>query len=51
LARATFALVKSAAKEMLEKGTFKFADQQISDEELDRLFLNHSLKNKFDITR
>jgi 2-methylisocitrate lyase-like PEP mutase family enzyme len=44
LARATFALVKSAAKEMLEKGTFKFADQQIADEELGRLFSKPSAK-------
>ena len=44
LARATFALVKSAAKEMLEKGTFKFADQQMADEELGRLFSKPSVK-------
>jgi hypothetical protein len=29
---------------MLEKGTFKFADQQISDEELGRLFSKPFLK-------
>ncbi len=38
LARATFLLVRRAAKEMLEKGTFEFSNQQIPDDELCRLF-------------
>lgn len=38
LARATFGLVRRAAKEMVEKGTFGFASQQIADDELCRLF-------------
>ncbi|MBJ7537672.1 isocitrate lyase/PEP mutase family protein [Marinomonas transparens] len=42
LARATFGLVRSAAKEMLEKGTFSYANQQIVDDELCRLFQNNS---------
>lgn len=38
LARATFALVRNAAQEMVEKGTFTFANQQIPDAELCKLF-------------
>ncbi len=38
LARATFGLVRNAAKEMLEKGTFEFSNQQIVDSELCNLF-------------
>ncbi len=38
LARATFFLVRRAAKEMLEKGTFEFSNNQIADDELCRLF-------------
>ena len=38
LARATFGLVRTAAREMLEKGTFEFASGQIPDDELCRLF-------------
>lgn len=38
LARATFGLIRNAAKEMLEKGTFEFSKQQIPDAELCQLF-------------
>ena len=38
LARATFGLVRRAAKEMLEQGTFDYSAQQIPDAELCRLF-------------
>jgi 2-methylisocitrate lyase-like PEP mutase family enzyme len=38
LARATFGLVRRAAQEMLEKGTFTYSEQQIPDAELCRLF-------------
>ena len=40
LARATFGLVRNAAKEMLEKGTFDYSKQQIVDAELCELFSN-----------
>ena len=38
LARATFGLIRRAAKEMLEQGTFGYSAQQIADDELCRLF-------------
>lgn len=38
LARATYGLIRNAAKEMLDKGTFNFSSQQIADAELCRLF-------------
>jgi 2-methylisocitrate lyase-like PEP mutase family enzyme len=38
LARATFALIHRAAEEMMTKGTFSFAEQQISDAELSSFF-------------
>jgi 2-methylisocitrate lyase-like PEP mutase family enzyme len=38
LARATFALIRRAADEMMTKGTFSFAEQQISDAELSSFF-------------
>ncbi len=38
LARATFGLVRMAAREMVEKGTFEFSNQQIADDELCKLF-------------
>jgi len=38
LARATFGLVRRAAAEMLEQGSFGFASEQIPDRELCRLF-------------
>lgn len=38
LARATFGLIRKAAIEMAEGGTFQFADQQISQAELSRFF-------------
>jgi len=38
LARATFGLIRSASKEMLEKGTFEFSNMQIADNELCNLF-------------
>ena len=40
LARATFGLIRRAAKEMLEKGTFDYSAQQIPDAELCQLFSN-----------
>lgn len=45
LARATFGLVRSAAKEMLQHGTFDFAKQQIADADLCALF-SESVKPK-----
>ncbi len=42
LARATFGLVRNAAKEMLENGTFEFSNQQIADNELCNLFAKRS---------
>lgn len=42
LARATFELVRNAAKEMLEKGTFEFSKMQIVDDELCNLFARRS---------
>lgn len=47
LARATFGLIRNAAKEMLEHGTFEFSKQQIADDELCRLFANHKNKESF----
>ena len=38
LARATFGLVRRAAREMLDKGTFDYSSMQIADEELCHLF-------------
>jgi 2-methylisocitrate lyase-like PEP mutase family enzyme len=38
LARATFGLVRRAAQEMLEQGTFNYAIEQIPDAELCKLF-------------
>ena len=38
LARAAFGLIRRAAKEMAEGGTFSFADQQIPHSELSRFF-------------
>lgn len=38
LARATFGLIRSASREMLEKGTFEFSNIQIADNELCNLF-------------
>lgn len=38
LARATLGLVRNAAREMLDKGTFEFSNQQIVDSELCELF-------------
>lgn len=42
LARATMGLVRHAAKEMLNEGTFNFSSQQIEDSELCQLFKNHT---------
>jgi len=42
LARATFGLVRKAAREMLQEGSFNFAAQQIADPELNCLFSNKS---------
>lgn len=41
LARACLALVRNAAREMREHGRFRFADQQIPDEELCRFFASY----------
>lgn len=41
LARATMGLVRRAAREMLEQGTFEFSDRQIPDAELCQLFSKH----------
>ncbi len=38
LARATFGLIRRAADELRQDGTFKFADEQIPDDELCRFF-------------
>ena len=38
LARATLGLVRNAAREMMDKGTFEFSNQQIVDSELCKLF-------------
>jgi len=38
LARATFALIRRAATEMAQEGTFSFADEQIPDAELSTFF-------------
>lgn len=38
LARATFGLIRRAAQEMREQGTFSFADEQIPDPELRKFF-------------
>jgi 2-methylisocitrate lyase-like PEP mutase family enzyme len=38
LTRATFGLIRRAAAEMREAGTFKFAEEQVPDEELCRFF-------------
>lgn len=42
LARATFGLVRRAAKEILEKGSFEYSNQQIPDAELCALFSKRS---------
>jgi 2-methylisocitrate lyase-like PEP mutase family enzyme len=44
LARATFGLVRRAAREMIDKGTFEFSSQQIADNELCKLFSRHSVE-------
>jgi 2-methylisocitrate lyase-like PEP mutase family enzyme len=44
LARATFALIRRAADEMMTQGTFCFAEQQISDAELSSFFGSWSEK-------
>jgi len=38
LARATYGLIRRAAREMLDEGTFGYAAQQVADDELCRLF-------------
>lgn len=44
LARAPFGLVRRAAREMVDKGTFQFSSQQIADDELCKLFSRHNVK-------
>lgn len=41
LARATYGLMRQAAQEMLENGTFSYANQQIPDNELCDFFANY----------
>ena len=43
LARATFGLVRRAAREMLDHGTFEYSKQQIADDELCKLFSNRNV--------
>ncbi len=45
LARATFGLIRQAAEEMLQKGTFNYSNQQIADAELCALFSKNNNKN------
>ena len=45
LARATFGLVRQAAREMLQEGTFGFARLQIADQELCALFAPDDKRN------
>ncbi len=45
LARAALGLVRAAAEEMLQQGTFDFSKQQIADSELCQLFAENSTKN------
>lgn len=45
LARATFGLVRRAAKEMLEQGSFEFSKLQIADDELCSLFSKQKRSN------
>jgi 2-methylisocitrate lyase-like PEP mutase family enzyme len=47
LARATFGLIRKAATEMLELGTFSYASQQIPDSELSQFFADHREKSQF----
>lgn len=46
LARATFGLIRRAAKEMLENGSFNYSKQQIADAELCQLFAGRFEKSK-----
>lgn len=45
LARATFGLIRNAAKEILEKGTFDYSKMQISDGELCKLFAKRRISS------
>ncbi len=42
LARATFGVIRRAAEEMRERGTFTFAEAQVPDDELCRLFASRA---------
>lgn len=44
LARAALGLVRRAAREMLDCGTFEYSKQQIADDELCKLFSNHKIE-------
>lgn len=44
LARATLGLVRRAAREMLDYGTFEYSKQQIADDELSKLFSNRKIE-------
>lgn len=46
LARVTFGLIKEAADEMLQKGSFSFSNKQIPDVELCRLFAAKQVKRR-----
>lgn len=45
LTRATFGLIRRAAEELRQDGTFKFADEQIPDDELCRFFSDRIRKS------
>lgn len=51
LARATLGFVRRAAREMLDKGTFEFSSQQISDNELCQLFSKHTVEDFIEQTQ
>lgn len=47
LARATFGVIRKAAEEMLQQGTFGFAAQQLPDAELCELFAGRTAQSAF----
>jgi 2-methylisocitrate lyase-like PEP mutase family enzyme len=48
LARATFGLIRRAAEEIHQQGTFNFAQEQVPDDELCRYFSARTVGSKFD---
>ena len=48
LARATFGLIRRAAEEIRQQGTFNFAQEQVPDDELCRYFSARTVGSKFD---